>query len=252
MSYQTVAYSSEYFEDGIFNTDYQTLASVIVELYHPKKLVEFGCGPGHLSRELAKLGVEVTAVDGYSQPNFDGLAVEFYTLDLNNAAAISNYFVGKQFDLAISLEVAEHLQPESSSNLVEWLTKVAPIVIFSAAVLGQGGHGHINLQSREYWHSKFTQCDFVIADRVREKLRLFTSVAPWYRHNVIDYVYAQHTQAPALGDVIPRLIASESAASTAYYQESDKRFLVEVRLQYAPVQWYLKLRQLAKRFLGRG
>jgi SAM-dependent methyltransferase len=252
MKHKTVAYTSDYFECGIFETDYQTLASVIVELYHPKTVVEFGCGPGHLSRELSKLGVLVTAVDGYCQPNFSRSPIEFHTLDLNDAVAISNYFEGKSFDLAISLEVAEHLQPESSSTLVEWLAKVAPIVVFSAGVLGQGGHGHINLRPRDYWHKEFTRHGFVVADRVREKLRPFTSVAPWYRHNVIDYIYAQHPQAPSLNDVIPRLIASESAASTAYYQESDRRFLVEVRLQYAPVQWYLKLRQLAKRLLGRG
>jgi len=171
--------------------------------------------------------VQVTAVDGYAQPDFSGLSIEFYPLDLNNGAAIVNLFQDKHFDLAISLEVAEHLQPESSSTLIDWLTKVAPVVVFSAAVPSQGGHGHINLQPRDYWHSLFTKSSFVISDRIREKLRAHPSVAPWYRYNVTDYVHENHPQAPQLAEVITRLIASESASTTAYYEESTKLYLLE-------------------------
>ncbi|MBD2568620.1 class I SAM-dependent methyltransferase [Anabaena lutea] len=227
MTNDTIAYTSDYFQSVAFDTDYQALALYIVEIYDPKTLVEFGCGPGHLSRELAKLGVQVTSVDGYSQPDFAGLPVEFYPLNLNDPIAIANFFHDKHFDLAVSLEVAEHLQPESSPILVNWLTKVAPVVVFSAAVPSQGGHGHINLHSRDYWHNLFTQSNFVISDRIREKLRTHSTVAPWYRYNVLDYVHANHPQVPQLTEVIQRLIASESAAATAYYEESTKLYLLE-------------------------
>ena len=106
MMTNTIAYTPDYFQSLAFDTDYQTLASYIVEIYRPKTVVEFGCGPGHLSRELAKLGVEVTAVDGFSRPDFTELSVEFSPLDLNNADAIAQFFADKRFDLAISLEVA--------------------------------------------------------------------------------------------------------------------------------------------------
>ncbi|PZV21678.1 MAG: methyltransferase type 12 [Snowella sp.] len=227
MTTKTIAYTPDYFQSLAFDTDYQTLASYIVEIYHPTTVVEFGCGPGHLSRELAKLGVEVTAVDGFSRPDFTDLSVEFSPLDLNNPDAIAAFFSNKRFDLAVSLEVAEHLQPESSPTLVQWLTQVAPVVVFSAAVPCQDGHGHINLQPRDYWHKLFTQANFVIGDRIREKLRAHPSVAPWYRYNVLDYVHASHPQAPSLIEVIDRLIASESAAATGYYDESRKLYLLE-------------------------
>jgi SAM-dependent methyltransferase len=252
MTNTTISYTLDYFQSEIFETEYRTLALAIFEIYHPKTVAEFGCGPGHLSRELAKLGVQVTAVDGYAQPDFTELSVEFYPLDLNNPTASANLFTGKCFDLAVCLEVAEHLQPEVSPILINWLTKVAPVVVFSAAVPGQGGHGHINLRPRDYWHSQFTQHNFIVADRVREKLRPTPNVAPWYRYNVSDYVHCEHPQAPQLTEVIHRLIASESAASTAYYEESTKLYLANVRLKYAPVQWYFALRQFAKRLLGRG
>ncbi|WP_071192561.1 methyltransferase domain-containing protein [Trichormus sp. NMC-1] len=227
MTNNTIAYTSDYFQTVAFDTDYQTVALSIVEIYDPKTVVEFGCGPGHLSRELAKLGVKVTSVDGYSQPDFAGLPVEFYPLNLNDSTAIANLFQDKHFDLAISLEVAEHLQPESSPTVINWLTKVAPVVVFSAAVPSQGGHGHINLHHRDYWHNLFTQSNFVICDRIREKLRAHSRVAPWYRYNVVDYVHVNHPQVPQLTEVIQRLIASESAAATAYYEESTKLSLLE-------------------------
>ncbi|WP_017654583.1 class I SAM-dependent methyltransferase [Fortiea contorta] len=254
MQNQTINYSQKYFQSSTFDTDYQTLATIIFALYHPQTVAEFGCGPGHLSRELAKLGVKVIAVDGHSYPDFTGLAVEFHRLDLNDHTAIANFFANKHFDLAICVEVAEHLQPVVSSTLIEWLTLVAPVVIFSAAVPHQGGHGHINLQPREYWHNEFIQREFVVADRIRELLRPISTVAPWYCYNIIDYVQIHHPQAPELSEVIPRLIASESAAASAYYQEYDRRFIAEMHLKYAPVQLYTsikRLRWLAKRFLGR-
>jgi SAM-dependent methyltransferase len=227
MTDETIIYTSDYFQSDAFDTDYQTLALYIVEIYHPKTVADFGCGPGHLSRELAKLGVQVTSVDGYSQPDFTGLSVEFYPLDLNDPSAIANFFQDQHFDIAISLEVAEHLQPESSPTLINWLTKVAPVVIFSAAVPGQYTDGHINLRTRDYWHSLFTESNFLISDRIREKLRNHPSVASWYRYNVVDYVHANHPQVPQTNEVITRLIASESAATTAYYEEAAKLYLLK-------------------------
>jgi SAM-dependent methyltransferase len=231
-------YTPKYFKSEAFTTDYETLASVIIELYKPKTVVDFGCGPGHLSREIAKLGVEVTSVDGYSQPNFSGLPVQFHRLDLNDSEAIKALFSGKKFDLAICLEVAEHLKPESSNVLIKYLTQMSPVVVFSAAVPGQGGDGHINERSRTFWHDEFTQNKFVIADRVRSKLRLSSTMANWYRYNVTDYTHIQHPQAPDLSDLIPRLIASESAAAEGFFKEYAMRNYAEDRLKYAPIRLY--------------
>jgi cyclopropane fatty-acyl-phospholipid synthase-like methyltransferase len=252
MNQNSLSYTSEYFDSGIFDTDYRSLALAVFETYQPTTVAEFGCGPGYLTKELAMLGVKVTAVDGHSNPDFTDYPIDFYRLDLNDASAIEQIFADRHFDVAISMEVAEHLQPESSHTLVHWMTKVAPIVVFSAAVPGQGGHGHINLRARDYWHKLFTPYNFVIADRIRQKLRSISSVAPWYRYNVVDYVHTQHSQAPALLEVINRLVASESASSTAYYEESTKLEVAKAYLNHTPVKSYLWLRQVAKHLLGKG
>jgi SAM-dependent methyltransferase len=238
MNNKTTLYTPKYFKSKAFTTDYEALASIIVELYQPKTVVDFGCGPGYLSKEIAKLGVEVTAVDGYSQPDFSGLPVKFYRLDLNDSEAIGKLFIGKNFDLAVCLEVAEHLKPESSTFLIQYLTQLSPVVVFSAAVPGQGGDGHINENSRTFWHHEFTQNKFVIADQVRSKLRISSTIAPWYRYNVIDYTHVQHPQASDLSELIPRLIASESAAAEGFFKEYARRNYAEDRLKYAPIRLY--------------
>jgi hypothetical protein len=51
---------------------------------------------------------------------------------------------GRTFDLALSLELAEHLPPECAGVLVDSLARLAPAVVFSAAVPFQGGVGHVN------------------------------------------------------------------------------------------------------------
>lgn len=217
MAESTVLYDENFFNSKYFQTDYGTIARTIFNLYHPKTVADFGCGPGHLTRELVKLGVNVTAIDGFSQPDFSNLNVEFHTVNLNDSSAIANIFTNRILDMAICLEVAEHLNQSVSSELVYWLTKVAPVVVFSAAVLGQGGVGHINLQPRDFWHRQFTRHSFLCADRIREQLRLVPSIAPWYRYNILDYVHTHHPLVPQAEDVIQRLIASESAVTSAYF-----------------------------------
>jgi cyclopropane fatty-acyl-phospholipid synthase-like methyltransferase len=253
MNSETSIYNLDYFKKDFFNTDYFAIAKIIADTYQPKTIVEFGCGSGKLSKELAKLGIQVTAVDGFAQPDFYGLNVIFYPCDLNDSTAIEKLFCGKQFDLAVCLEVAEHLEPQISSVLIDWLTTVASIVVFSAAVPKQAGDGHINLRPREYWHSEFTQHSFLLADRLREKLRANPNVAVWYRFNTLDYIHCNHPQAPKIEEVIHRLVASESAATTAYFDESAKLnvelfkvIAANVKLNYTPVKVYLILRNFIK------
>ena len=63
------------------------------------------------------------------------------------------------FDLAYSLEVAEHLPAPLGDRLVRFLAESAPIVVFTAAPPGQGGVGHVNEQPKPYWIERFRDAD---------------------------------------------------------------------------------------------
>lgn len=111
------------------------------------KIIDVGCGPGIYVKALRDLGHDVIGIDP----------------DKRCPEIIKSMFdEDGQYDLAICLEVAEHIDESLADNVVKKLTELAPIVIFSAAVPGQGGHGHINCQPKEYWERKFGNWNFVV------------------------------------------------------------------------------------------
>jgi hypothetical protein len=85
----------------------------------------------------------VCGIDG-AYVNSERLLVpreSFVFRDLNQPFDISG-----RYDLAMSLEVAEHLSATAGERLVHALSQAAPLVLFSAAVPGQGG-SHLSMSS---------------------------------------------------------------------------------------------------------
>src|SRR5271165_3642324 len=86
----------------------------------------------------------------------------------------------RQFDLAISLEVAEHLDSKYASSFVAALLKSSPVVCFSAAIPFQDGVNHVNEQWPDYWARLFASHDYLAIDCIREKIWDNEKVELWY------------------------------------------------------------------------
>ena len=97
----------------------------------------------------------------------------------------------ERFDLAISLEVAEHLRQETADIFVRSLTDASDLVLFGAAVPGQGGTDHINEQLPSYWATKFISLGYQPFDIFRLAFWKNSSVKFWYRQNT--FLYARTT-----------------------------------------------------------
>ncbi|HTU82550.1 MAG TPA: hypothetical protein VMF61_10495, partial [Candidatus Acidoferrales bacterium] len=97
---------------------------------------------------------------------------------------------GRTFDLAISLEVAEHLPESSAASFVATLTTLAPAVLFSAAVPFQGGEHHVNERWQSYWAELFERRGYTCVDCVRPRFWNDASIEFWYRQNTLVYVRA--------------------------------------------------------------
>jgi hypothetical protein len=95
-----------------------------------------------------------------------------------------------KFDLAICLEVAEHLPKERAAALVGRLTAAAPVVLFSAAVPGQGGTDHINERWPGYWRRLFNDQGYSMLDPIRPLIREDRRVRWWYRQNIVMFASA--------------------------------------------------------------
>jgi hypothetical protein len=166
----------------------EVVVPLVHGLVHPTSVVDFGCKHGEWLSGFRRAGV--VRVVGYDQQTRAdrGLLIspaEFRVADLNNALVVS-----EKFDLAVCIEVAEHLRKSAAEPLVATLTSVAPVVLFSAALPGQGGHGHLNEQLREYWHELFEKHGCKPIDCLRPRIWQDSRVAYWYRQNMFLYVSA--------------------------------------------------------------
>jgi hypothetical protein len=140
-----------------------------------------GCGIGTWLSACKELGAtDVLGIDGaYLEPSL--LMIDkncFLPHDLTKPLNLQ-----KRFDLAISLEVAEHLPESCADVFVATLCSLSDAVLFSAAVPGQGGTGHLNEQWPDYWGTRFRKKGFRMIDCIRTEIWEDDSVAPWYRQN---------------------------------------------------------------------
>lgn len=159
---------------------------LVLETTRARSLVDVGSGIGAWAKVAKELGCTVAALDGDWVPR-DQLLVdpsEFVRVDLANPPQD----LGRRFDVALSLEVAEHLPPESAERFVRFLTSLAPVIVFSAAVPCQVGTHHVNEQYPAYWARRFEACGFVAFDAIRPRVWYDQEVEFYYRQNAIVYV----------------------------------------------------------------
>jgi SAM-dependent methyltransferase len=161
----------------------------------PRSVCDVGCGTGCWLKVAKELGaVSVQGFDGQWAGN--SLVIpknRFHECDLNTLVR-EQYPPNSRFDLALCLETAEHLEPESAGPLVQWLTSSADVVLFSAAVPGQGGTGHVNEQWQDYWVKLFEQRRFGWTDVIRPKIWEDNRIPFWYRQNTL--VFTRWNTAP--------------------------------------------------------
>jgi hypothetical protein len=94
----------------------------------------------------------------------------------------------REFDLVLSLEVAEHLPEESAAGFSQSLARLGPIVLFSAAAPQQGGTGHLNEQWPSYWVRHFAQNGFTVVDCLRDRIWRDERIEWRYRQNLLLFV----------------------------------------------------------------
>lgn len=188
--YENEMFSSR-FSETIFSAE--KILGTLIDHYGPfRSAVDVGCGTGTFLSVLTRLGTErVLGVDGdWVDRNFlDIDASDFIQHNLETDLEIN-----EKFDLAICLEVAEHLSDDIADSLIASLTRMSDLVLFSAAIPGQGGNGHINERWQSYWARKFKKNGFESFDIIRPTLWSSADVLYWYRQNTIVYRRSEETE----------------------------------------------------------
>lgn len=165
----------------------KTILSRVLDVIPPvRSAVDVGCGVGTWLSVLREKGV--AEVKGFDGPWVDRELLQIPRESFFEADLSAPLEVQQHFDLAICLEVAEHLPPEQAKPFVKSLTDLSDFVLFSAAIPGQDGVDHINEQWQSYWAGLFDERGFGTVDCIREEIWDAKRIALWYRQNTLLFV----------------------------------------------------------------
>lgn len=173
------------YQEGSRNSAKQIIP-IILELLDIKSVVDIGCGIGTWLSVCKDYGInDILGVDG-DYVNRDQLLIpqnQFLAFDITKRINID-----RRFDMAISLEVGEHLPQKSAEVYVKSLVDLSDVILFSAAIPFQGGENHINCQWPEYWVNLFNNEKYSVIDLIRKKVWNKPSVDHWYSQNAFLFV----------------------------------------------------------------
>ncbi len=189
----------------------------IIEKLKPKSVVDVGCGIGTFLKVFNDFGVK----------DYLGIDGEWVNIQLLNKYIEENNFkvlnleeefqLERKFDLAISLEVAEHLKPDSADIFVRNLVKLSDVIVFSAAFPGQGGQNHLNEQWPTYWAEKFNQHGYAFLDYLRPVFWNNKDIYSWYKQNMFLVVKNQKEE---VADLFSQIVPVINYIHPDYYNSS--------------------------------
>lgn len=166
---------NNYFQQIIAEETQQAsrLAEILIEMYHPKTVADYGCATGLYLEPFADAGIEVIGYDN-AEPALalTKLPEQVKLTDLTQDLKL------KKTDLSISLEVLEHIEAVDAVKVAATIAKHSKTLVFSAAHPGQGGEGHINCRTREYWEGVFHA--FGMEVDIADSTKLITHMANGY------------------------------------------------------------------------
>jgi 2-polyprenyl-3-methyl-5-hydroxy-6-metoxy-1,4-benzoquinol methylase len=204
----------------------RVIVPLVADAIVVNSVIDVGCGHGAWLHEWRNLGVtDILGIDGdyVDKRRLVIPADRFIQHDLSQPLMLN-----RRFDLVQSLEVGEHIAQERADVFVESLVAHGDVILFSAAVPGQGGEFHVNEQPCAYWRDKFASHGYRTFDFLRPRIRHQVLVEPWYRYNTL--LFARDS---ALGSVSSSLHETEVRRDQAVPE-------------WAPLYWRLRNSLLAR------
>lgn len=211
---------SKFYDSGFYKEqEYSSYLSgkkvipLVNDLFHPQSVVDIGCGIGNwLKVWIEDIGIaDCLGVEGpYVDPNMLMVPKE----KVQFADLKQPLHLDRRFDVCMSMEVAEHIEPSCAPVFVANLTRLSDIIVFSAAIPNQEGTYHINEQNPEYWAALFKKEGYVVVDYFRKQIWQDASINYWYRQNTLLFIKEEKLSA------YPQL--------QPYYAATDPDFLLRI------------------------
>lgn len=164
----------------------QKLAKIINENFIFHSVFDIGCGIGLYLNEFFKLNKEVLGCDF----SLDGIGMSPKEFTIFYADITKPIILNRKYDLVICFEVAEHINERYSAQLVSNCIKNGKIILFTAAVPGQGGVGHINEKPKLFWIKLFKKFNFEYNENLSRKVRTIMEsddIVQWLAKNFMCF-----------------------------------------------------------------
>lgn len=181
-------YSKEFYRSQLDESKRSAEAVLPFLLQHVpiKSVIDVGCGVGAWLKVYHDLGVaEVFGIDSENVP-IDELLISkenYRVVNLNESIQLP-----RKYDLVNCLEVAEHLIPERAGSFIYDLVALGDLIVFSAAIPGQEGTGHLNEQYHSFWAEIFHRYGFIGVDVIRPEFWNHPGVCVWYKQNMMIFI----------------------------------------------------------------
>lgn len=164
-----------------------SLWGYLVDRYHPRSMLDVGCGEGWPVLWFLARGLDAAGVDG------DARLVEANVIP-EHRFMVHDFSLGRllqgrlDLDLVLSVEFVEHVDEQFLPNILDVFSR-ARVVAMTHAWVNQGGHHHVNCQDQPYWVEKLASIGFRLDEVATRETRALPEVqkrdAYWGRTGLV-------------------------------------------------------------------
>ena len=164
----------DYSNTELWENHFSAIADRIVEYFLPKTVLDAGCANGYLVRALREKGVDAYGVDisSYAIESADAELRKYLNVQ-SLTEPLPKHFPEK-YDLVVTIEVLEHMQPEDGALAIKRLCSYSDAVLFSSTPHDLDNKTHVNVQQAEYWAKQFADNSFY-----RNLIQTTDFITPW-------------------------------------------------------------------------
>lgn len=149
---------------SLVNMDWLLQSKHCTQKYDVKNVCDVGCGIGSYIQKAADhnkriRGYEI-ALDYAQKYMRDDVVSQVRKWDFTQELTQDILETDGKYDLVMSFETAEHIEPSGSETFVKNLinlTQPTGMIVFTAGPPGQEGCGHINCRDKQFWIELFEQ-----------------------------------------------------------------------------------------------
>ena len=144
-------------------------------------IVDLGCGMGNYVKHFRSKGLVADGFDG--NPNTPTLTDGVCGIrDLSEPFRFS-----EPYNWVMSLEVGEHLPKQFETTFIENLhNNNKRGILLSWAVVGQGGHGHVNERNNDYIRERIETLGYCSDMAAESELRAAASLS-WFKNTIMVF-----------------------------------------------------------------